>query len=235
VTTQKLNSFGLLIFLQPADNRTNTRLLQLPAEIRLQIYSYIIYPSIKCIKIAHGTQTWRVAEKVLRPSIFRASHQLRAEALSYLVNKKPLQICEIEAANAFFRAVGSDVICDIKSLSMAQVFTKTPLPREQIEQFAHFLGQATSLQHFSLETGILVNNEDYEVNFAQNMLLFEKVFTFVKERGDIEFQWASGSANSQLYGCKKWENIFEQIKHLGSDTDREMFRKSVPHGQMYLW
>jgi hypothetical protein len=235
VTPQKLNSFGLLIRLQPAHNRTNTRLLLLPAEIRLEIYSYIIYPSIKCIKITHGTQKGRVAEKVLSPSIFRASHQLRAEALSYLVSKKPLQICEIEAANSFFRAIGSDVIRDIKNLSIAQVFTKTPLPRSQIEQFAHFLGQATSLQHLNLEIGILGNKEDCEVNFDQNMLLIKKVITFVKERGDIEFQWASGCANSQLCGCKKWENILAQIQYMGSDTDREMFWTLVPHGQMYLW
>jgi hypothetical protein len=142
---------------------------------------------------------------------------LRAEALSYLVSKKPLQICEIETANALFEVIGSNAIGDIRSLSISQVLTKKPLPLKQVERFAHFLGQATSL------------------NFDQNILLFEKVIAFVKQRSGVDFRCASGNANSQLPRCKKWENMLRQIGYQASDTDKEILRRSAPIGQMYLW
>jgi hypothetical protein len=160
---------------------------------------------------------------------------LRAEALSYLVSKKPLQICEIETANALFEVIGSNAIGDIRSLSISQVLTKKPLPLKQVERFAHFLGQATSLRHFNLVTGLLGQKEDSEVNFDQNILLFEKVIAFVKQRSGVDFRCASGNANSQLPRCKKWENMLRQIGYQASDTDKEILRRSAPIGQMYLW
>jgi hypothetical protein len=226
--------------LQPADNRTNSRFLQLPAEIRLQIYSYIIYPSLKHIKIAHGGQTLGVTEKVLSPAIFRASHQLRAEALSYLVTKKPLEICEIATANAFFEVIGSAAIGDMKSLSIAQVLSSKPLPRKQIKLFAHFLSQAASLKRFTFETGLLGEKEDYDVKdkavFGQDLLLFEKILGFVKERGEIEFRWGAGNANSLLCRCERLEEFIKHVRDYGPDMARETFLGIVlPDGQMYLW
>jgi hypothetical protein len=146
-----------------------------------------------------------------------------------------LQISEIEIANALFEVIGNNAIGDIRSLSISQVLTKKPLPLKQVERFVHFLDQATSLQHFNLVTGLLGEKEDDEVSFHQNMPLFEKVFAFVKERGEIEFRCASGNANSQLRQCKKWENMLKQIGHQASDTDKEILRRSAPSGQMYLW
>jgi hypothetical protein len=225
------------MYLQPAENRANSRLLQLPAEIRLEIYSYIIYPSLKHIKISHGAQTLGVTEKVLSPAIFRASHQLRAEALSYLVTKKPLEICEIATANAFFKAIGSAAVGDMKSLSIAQVLSSKPLPRKQIKLFAHFLSQAASLKRFTFETGLLGEKEDYDIKdkavFGQDMLLLEKVLGFVKERGEIEFRWGAGNANSLLCRC---ERFIKHVRDYDPDMARETFLGIVlPDGQMYLW
>jgi hypothetical protein len=225
----------LLTCLQHAQNHTNSRLLQLPAEIRLQIYSYCIYPALRRIKIVQAATPLRFEETALIPSIFRASRQLRAEALSYLCSNKALQIYGLDTANAFFKTIGSDAIGDVRSLSIAQVIVPCdPLPPKQNDLLLHFLGQATSLQYLKLEIGFLEHDGDSNVDTVyeteKDMVLFEKISEFVKEREGLDFRWVAGVANSQLCRLPGFERSVERVGNVLGEEYKDML---MP--MMNLW
>jgi hypothetical protein len=174
-------------------------------------------------------------ETVLSPSIFRASHQLRAEALSYLCTKKPLQFCEIETANALFQCIGSDAIGDLKSLSIAQTLAQhKPLSRKEIDLFFHFLQQANSLQYFELTTGFLGQNSDADMDVedvvGKDMVLFERTLEFVKGRDELIFHWAVGTSDSQLALGERIGRLKQRIRAL-LEGKYENSEKPM----MYLW
>jgi hypothetical protein len=227
---EKLSTFGLLTYLQSAQNHTSSRLLQLPAEIRLQIYSYCIYPKLYRIQIMHSFTLWHPEETTFSPSIFHASRQLRAEALSYLCAEKALQIYGVDTANAFFETIGSHAIGDVRNLSIAQVLVHNkPLRPTQIDHLFHFLRRATSLQYFRLEIGILEHESGLNSNTAY-MVLFEKTLEFIKERDGLQFRWTAGVSDPQLCRLPRFEPSIVRIRDvLGADFEDP----SMP--TMYLW
>jgi hypothetical protein len=166
--------------------------LKLPGEIRNEIYAYAIYSKLGSINIAQGLKQRHVRQTVLDLGIFRTSHQIRVEALSYLCATKHLEICGSKAAISFFECVG-DVIGEVKRITIAQPIVHDT-PSEQIDKLFHFLDKATSLQYLKLEVGKVGGPYHWDmVILRDDRVLLEKMLEFVKKKEGLEFHWAAGS------------------------------------------
>jgi hypothetical protein len=142
--------------------------LGLPGEIRNQIYAYVIYPELDAITIVNCTKPEHLAASVLHLPLFRASHQIRAEALSYLCATFGIKILGLETANVFFSCAGT-AISEIKTLVLVQPvmgISESNESWERVEKFFAFLGQMRELEAFRLD-GVgkmhpIGMNADYE-------------------------------------------------------------------------
>lgn len=210
-----------LTCLQPDQNRTHSAFLQLPGELRNQIYLYILFPRLKNLTISHGRQAHHFAKNVLKPGILRTSHQLRAEALSFLCATKKLNICGSDAAIAFFDCIG-DAIGDVKRITLAQpVIQDLPIPAEQIDMLFYFLDRATSLQFLKLEVGKLGLPFAWEKEaIGEDWLFLEKMLDFVKERDGLKFRWTAGGYDpaARAYGSLTMRAMGAR-ELLGEDTE----------------
>ncbi|KAF1914865.1 hypothetical protein BDU57DRAFT_549927 [Ampelomyces quisqualis] len=216
-----------------AQNVTASRLLQLPGELRNQIYTYVIYPRLDAIIITDMVVQHHYSRKALRLGIFRASHQLRNEALSYLAADKHFKICGIQSAVDFFLALGP-AIADLKRVTVAMTHVGfAPLSNRNLDMFTSFLGKAAALRYFKLEIGrpSFCSRLDDEY-LANDFLLVERVWKFVKGREDLEFEWAAGAYDSQ-YSEGTHEDRIKVIRQIfgeefanGNDNEK---------GVMYVW
>ncbi|CCT61080.1 hypothetical protein IAQ61_001637 [Plenodomus lingam] len=134
-------------------SNTKISFLQLPGEIRNQIYSYLVYPNLRLIQINDCTKPEHMGYNVLFPAIFRVSRQTRAEALSYLCATKVFQIWRITSANTFFAVIGPAIgnIRDILVQQSATELTTTEASREEVARFFTFIERASSLKVFEVE------------------------------------------------------------------------------------
>jgi hypothetical protein len=180
--------------LQPEQNRLNSRLLQLPGEIRNHIFSYTIFPLLSSLTVAHGTEHRRFVTNILSLGIFRACHQLRHEALSFLAATKRFEILGTDAACAFLDCLGP-AIADVKRIAVAQpIVEDAPMSSRQIDTFFYFLGKATSLQYFKLEAGSVGTPLVWtKENVGADWVFLERTLAFVKNKDEIRFHWKAGA------------------------------------------
>ncbi|KAF2033879.1 hypothetical protein EK21DRAFT_108669 [Setomelanomma holmii] len=183
----------------PEQNRINSPFLRLPGEIRNLIYSYGIYSRLEVVTISHETKAQHFGKTVLSLALFRVSHQIRGEALSYLVANKCIKICGIDCANAFFDCI-EPALTSIKRLVIAQpsMYMK-PVPRELVELFLYFLDQCSKLESLAWEMGMVGFPHDWEVYESwEDKLLFDQVITFMENHQQIKvWFWGMGSYDSK--------------------------------------
>lgn len=89
--------------LQDPPPQTASRLLFLPGEIRNNIYSFIIYPSLSIISLH------RAPETALSLPVFAICRQMRSEAISKLCSSKSFSLFGLRTAHKFFEMVGDGV------------------------------------------------------------------------------------------------------------------------------
>jgi hypothetical protein len=182
--------------------------------------------------IVQGKKKCDFGKTVLNLSIFRTSHQIRAEALSYLCANKHLKVCGIDTAVAFFDCLGN-ATSDVKRLTVAQVIAKDkPLPLEQIDMLFCFLDQATSLRFLKLEVGHIGDPFTWSKEvIGKDWIFLERISGFVKERNEVEFQWTAGAYDSKapLYGgaASRSIEIRELFEHDAEPVNHQ--------GVMYMW
>ncbi|KAI2482780.1 hypothetical protein Ptr902_05097 [Pyrenophora tritici-repentis] len=152
------------------------KFLDLPGEIRNQIYSYIIYPDLHSVTIANCAIPEHLAASVLHLPLFRTSHQIRAEALSYLCANIPLRILGVRTANVFFSWAGS-AVSDIKSLTIAQVVLD--VRRDNVDKFFEVLDTMHGLVEVRLE---IVEKFETLEKCKENVEFMRRIKT-LEERG----------------------------------------------------
>jgi hypothetical protein len=212
-----------------------SRLLQLPGELRNQIYGYILYPRLDAIIVADMVIQHHYSRKALRLSIFRTSHQLRNEAMSFLAADKHLKICGIDSAIDFFTALGP-AVADLKRISVAMTHVgHKELSDDNLARFAGFLHRMTALKYLKLEIGkadvtAWPRLRDEQLN--NDFLLVEKVWWFVQSREGLKFEWAASeyisrdATGSHAQRIKVIEEIFGEEFANGNDNER---------GVMFVW
>ncbi|KAH7077409.1 hypothetical protein FB567DRAFT_149296 [Paraphoma chrysanthemicola] len=182
----------------PDQNSINSPLLRLPGELRNLIYSYTIYPSLNAVIVSHETQPHQFGKTVLSLPLFRVSHQVRAEALSYLVTNKRLRICGYDAAAAFLECIGP-AARNVKALTIAQPFIwDQKVQLEPVDRCIHYLDQASDLAYIRIEHGMV--NWPEEPN--QNMKFFDQRVTekwnkFMEDKEHVHFGHGFGSYDSK--------------------------------------
>lgn len=194
------------------------------------IYYFITYPTLKTATIASGRSERAFGVTLLNLTVFRVSHQVRTEALSFLVSNKQLLILGIDVAAAFFSCIG-DGIRDVKRVIIHQpLIIRQPILEEDMDKFFKLLRRATSLVQLKLELGnlplggseesqqadILSHAREVDYEFAKRMR------EFVNERADVTFMWSahmwsiSGTESTELK-----RNIVRDILGKGyEDTNR---------------
>ncbi|KAH9860351.1 hypothetical protein J1614_011682 [Plenodomus biglobosus] len=132
----------------PPKKDLGTGFLDLPGELRNQIYAYAVCPNLAIIQISSCTRPEHLGSGVLSPAIFRASRQVRAEALSYLCATKLFQFHGIQCANVFFTVIGPAIseIKDILVEQPASELLRTTASRASVASFFAFIEQATALE-----------------------------------------------------------------------------------------
>ncbi|KAI8936094.1 hypothetical protein NX059_007593 [Plenodomus lindquistii] len=132
----------------PVPAQGTTGFLHLPGEIRNQIYALAIYPSLSKVQITHTTKPAHLGSNVVSPPIFRASRQIRSEAISYLCANKAFQILRIRSANVFFEFIGP-AIAEIKEIAVEQnanELLRTQASKDSVAGFFAFVEQASGLE-----------------------------------------------------------------------------------------
>lgn len=137
--------------LQDPPPQTASRLLFLPGEIRNNIYSFVIYPSLSTISLH------RAPEAVLSLPVFAICRQMRSEAISKLCSSKSFSLFGLHTANKFFEMVGDGV----SDLRLVAIRCETDwrsesgkMAVEKVELLDH-LELATSLRSLQLIIGNL--------------------------------------------------------------------------------
>ncbi|KAH8731534.1 hypothetical protein GQ44DRAFT_767400 [Phaeosphaeriaceae sp. PMI808] len=214
----------------PDENMLGSRFLQLPGEIRNIIYAQIVFPELSSLIISFGNirRQRHFAKSVLRHPLFRTSHQVRVETLSYLCATKHLKILGVETAIAFFHCIGG-AYRHLKRITLAQLsITGRPLVREQYSLLFYFLDQATELRAFTLEVGRIGFPYQWEKEvIGEDWAFLESVRDFVKKRAELKFQWYAGACEpsgrryghrvsrnqgiSQLFNGKSEENKLDDV------------------------
>ena len=136
--------------------------MDLPGELRNQIYAYIIYPDLPSLMIANCARPEHLAASVLHLPLFRICRQVRAEALSYLCANIPLRILGLQTANVFFSCVGS-AVSNVKSLVLVQAamgIQGSKESGERVDKFFRALDMMHELAEMKLEgVGEMLNLE----------------------------------------------------------------------------
>ncbi|EUC42226.1 hypothetical protein COCMIDRAFT_29141 [Bipolaris oryzae ATCC 44560] len=129
----------LLIVLKPRAARAT--FLDLPGELRNQIYAYSIYPDLSSIFVANCTKPEHFGATILHLPIFRTCRQIRAETLSYLCATLQLGFLGIHSAVLFFSLAGK-AASEIKSLFLIEplcIGEEYTESKETVEQFLRAL------------------------------------------------------------------------------------------------
>jgi hypothetical protein len=129
-----------------------TSFLDLPGELRNKIYAYALFPRVGTITAANANKPHHLATSMLASPLFRASQQIRAEALSYLCATLSSQFFGISVANLFFACVG-EAVREIKHVSLLQQLSEFPDSREgaeRVERFFGFVGKIEGLKRFEI-------------------------------------------------------------------------------------
>ncbi|KAH7391704.1 hypothetical protein BKA66DRAFT_568119 [Pyrenochaeta sp. MPI-SDFR-AT-0127] len=181
--------------LSPRVDRTRSLFLQLPGEIRNQIYSYAIYSELKTVTVANCVKAEQFGASVLNLPIFRICRQIRAEALSYLCATKTIRIFSIHTANAFFDAIGTS-ISDVKFLTLVQPASMiTPGYQKHVDRFFAFMSEATALKLLRIEeVGKMISLEEGGQHWE-----FAKQVQGLAEERDIEVQLRFGKKRIAKY------------------------------------
>jgi hypothetical protein len=87
-------------------NAQELSLTNLPGEIRNTIYSLLLFPYHRSLLAVSYSHPLDIFTTLLRSSLFRVSHQVRAEALSFLAATKVFRLPGITTATTFFRYLG---------------------------------------------------------------------------------------------------------------------------------
>jgi hypothetical protein len=132
--------------------RIHGAFLELPGEIRNQIYALVIYPELSSIVIANCTKAEHLAASVLHLSPFRICRQIRAECLSYVCANFSLTFLTLQTANLFFSCVGP-AISEIKAFVLVQpvIASKSKESRDRVERFLAALEEMDQLAEVVLE------------------------------------------------------------------------------------
>ncbi|KAF1943382.1 hypothetical protein EJ02DRAFT_453290 [Clathrospora elynae] len=139
---------GAALALAPPLKEIRGQFLALPGEIRNQIYAYAIYPALSSLTIANCSKREHLAASALHQPLFRASRQIRTEALSYLCATHTLQILGIGTANLFFECAG-EAIKQVKQIVIVQAASEIvgmPACEESIERLFGYLEEAEALK-----------------------------------------------------------------------------------------
>lgn len=111
--------------------------LELPGEIRNQIYAMVIYPELSSLVIANCTKPEHLAASVLHLSTFRICRQIRAECLSYICANFSLKFLGLQTADLFFWCAGP-AISEIKAFVLVQPYI-TPKSKQSGDRMERFL------------------------------------------------------------------------------------------------
>ncbi|CAO2648755.1 Nn.00g097040.m01.CDS01 [Neocucurbitaria sp. VM-36] len=174
--------------INPEDNDTSSRFLELPGEIRNQIYFYAMYPDLESITIVNCERREHFGGTVLHLPLFRTCQQIRAEAISYLCATKNIKFLGIDTANAFFELIG-ETIANMKSMTLVQPASEiTPLCRERIDRFFGSMAEAKALRKFRLEgVGKMISMEEGGEHW-----MFMKQVQDLREGTQVEIQLRFG-------------------------------------------
>lgn len=93
--------------------------LDLPGEIRNQIYGYVVYPGLSCVTMAFCTKPEHLAAGALHLPLLRTCRQIRAATLSYLCATRSLKFVGIKTAAGFLALAGS-AAAEIRSLVLVE-------------------------------------------------------------------------------------------------------------------
>jgi hypothetical protein len=149
----------------------NCAFLNLPGEIRNQIYAMTIYPDLTSIVIANCIEPKHLAASVLHLPLFRVSRQIRAECFSYLCATFPLKIFGLSTATLFFSCAGP-AVSEIKALVLVQtavIFLENKKSRDKVEQFFAALKKMYQLKELGFEGTGDVTVLEQGGNFARRL------------------------------------------------------------------
>jgi hypothetical protein len=178
-------------------NRTKSRILQLPGEVRNIIYSYTIYSALTKISIDRSSPSGEVFQlpftpkiSVLGLSIFYVSRQIRSEALSYLFANKEFVVLGVKLFTDLIGCAGG-AVKDLKKLNlMLYLDADNPIPAAQTDDFFHLLEQADSLWYLKLEIGNVGLRASSNFRSKEgNWVFITRMAAFLTARPDIEFHW----------------------------------------------
>jgi hypothetical protein len=206
--------------------------LRLPGELRNLIYSYAIFPRLDAITISHETKAEHFGKTVLSLPLFRVSHQIRAETLSYLVANKGLKICGYEAATTFFDCIGP-AIKDVKGLVIAQPFVYgQSVQVELVDLFFYFLDQAEGLLYFQSEHGLVGHPVGWKYDqMGTDRAIIDLTKEFVQGREELEFHFGWGSYDSKSPGFGSITGEMGRLEDLVEEGGDEQ----PVQGVMYLY
>ncbi|KAF2181597.1 hypothetical protein K469DRAFT_713665 [Zopfia rhizophila CBS 207.26] len=183
--------------------------LDLPGELRNDIYYLIFNPHQFCYLAAYITGPRDIFRGLLQPSILRVSRQIRAESLSFLCSTKHFKAMNAPSASTFLRYIGpigrANLTCI--SLVLSHKFRHTftddlPLWTSIIK----FLSETTSLQifHFDIDDYLhaLVPGEDGEVADSVKWEIFTDLRKAVERIDGAKLTWKitlEGMLNNENY------------------------------------
>ncbi|KAF1935177.1 hypothetical protein EJ02DRAFT_460600 [Clathrospora elynae] len=147
---------GAALALAPSLKEIRGQFLALPGEIRNQIYL-----ALSSLTIANCSKHEHLAASALHRPLFRASGQIRTEALAYLCATHKLQILGIGTANLFFECAG-EAIKQVKQIVIVQAASEivgTRASEERVERLFGYLGETGALK------GVKVVEEGVEMMY----------------------------------------------------------------------
>ncbi|KAF2463536.1 uncharacterized protein BDR25DRAFT_347172 [Lindgomyces ingoldianus] len=140
---------------------TKVSFLNLPGELRNDIYCFLIYPHHNMLLVVFQTSPRDIFRSLLRSPIFRVNRQIRAEAFSFLCGTKKFRIINAPCAETFLRYIGPVGRMNLANITlMLSVFVDLNLG--QAEGFFRFLREANHLRHFHLEIDMYITDQKHD-------------------------------------------------------------------------
>ncbi|OCK80867.1 hypothetical protein K432DRAFT_425420 [Lepidopterella palustris CBS 459.81] len=125
--------------------------MKLPGELRNEIYSLLLFPTMSTIRIYFLGNPKEVFKTILQSSIFRVNQQIRAEALSYFCSMKSFEIMNVPSAMHFLKYIGPLGRAHLASLTLTFYHFKGDPGGMMLQSTAHFLKECKGLKSVKLQ------------------------------------------------------------------------------------
>ncbi|KAF2112301.1 hypothetical protein BDV96DRAFT_158278 [Lophiotrema nucula] len=185
--------FKKLLKRQPKANpktapNTGIGFLNLPGEIRNEIYQYLIFPNLQFIMIIGNTNDRCYGDSILQHPIFRMCRQVREEALSFLCANKEFHIYGVNSASRFLDYIGTAGRQSIANVMLCLVSHSETL---NYDRLLRYIPEMTNLKSFHLridKDNWYAWGEDNGKAFLQQLQAIVNTPTDGKEAGGMTWQ-----------------------------------------------